>query len=397
MMKWNNNYTKIAFYAAALLLTAYLMPVEKNWTPSYSQKHNWPYGTKVLYELLPALFPESELSIMELPFYNQEIGSNNQLYWVVDQSFRLDSLELSKLLQLVRAGNDAFISTMDFSYRLMDSLAVVTGQDYKRLRIPGTEVRDTMLHCFEPDYNQCYSQKRLDSEDYFQRDSLSKSIAVITVDEQNRDHALYIKVPFGKGHFYLHNQPLLLTNYAILRPEGKAYIERLTSYLPNKDIVWDENHKAINSANKDTPMRVVLSQPAFRWAYWLTVLGLLLLFFVRAKREQRAIPVVEPPANASKQFAETMGALYFNQSNNRNLALKKIAILKEYIARKLYLQDVRFVEDEIKYLSNKSGHDEAFIAKMLKLVNSIQNTTVVSDGQLTVLNRTINRFIKQRI
>lgn len=395
MMKWDKSYNKIAFYVLAILVTAYVMPVEKNWTPSFSQKHNWPYGSKVLYELLPDLFEQSDIELATLPFYNQDPESNDKLFWVTDRTLKLDSLELSSLLALVERGNDAFISSMDFPYRLTDTLGLSTEYNYGAFVAKATSSTDTLTHCFVGGSNPCITQKLIDSEEYFVRDSLSSLAQILAYDAEDSIRVAYIKVPYGAGHFYLHNQPFLLTNYAVLRPNGKAYLETLTSYLPNRDIVWDENHKLISAQTKQSPMHVVLSQPAFRWAYWLTILGLVLFFFIRAKRKQRAIPVVEAPKNSSMEFAETMGSLYFNQSNNKNLANKKISILKEYISRKLQLSDITFSENEIIELSNKSGKDEESISKMLRLINSIKNSTEVSDGQLTVLNKSINRFIKQ--
>jgi|GEM_PF-6802587 len=47
---------KIVIYLLLLLVGAYLMPAAKNWTPSYSQKHNWPYGAEVTRDVFQDLF-----------------------------------------------------------------------------------------------------------------------------------------------------------------------------------------------------------------------------------------------------------------------------------------------------------------------------------------------------
>jgi hypothetical protein len=204
----------------------------------------------------------------------------------------------------------------------------------------------------------------------------------------------YVKIPFGKGHFYLHNQPLLMTNYYVLSTEGKRYLERMTSYLPAYNIIWDENYKAIHEMHKKSILNVVLSHKTLKWAYWLSLLGIFLLFLFKVKRRQRVIPVIEPPANDTLDFTKTMGNLYFNTADNKLLASKKIIVLKEYLSTKLYLSDVRFSEDEVMVIVNVTSHTKEEVQKLFKIILSIESTESVSEGQLKVLNRMVNRLIR---
>jgi len=233
------------------------------------------------------------------------------------------------------------------------------------------------------------------SEFFTAKDSIESEIIGIAHGSE-KEHLTYLKVPFGDGAFYLCNQPLLLTNYYVLSDEGKRYIERMTSYLPSYDIIWDESYKQIKQLNRASPLHVFLGHSALRWAYWLAFAGIGLLFIFRVKRRQRIIPVVEPPANDSVDFTKTMGSLFFNTANNKTIALKKISVLKEYLSRELYLRDIEFTQSEIMSIVNKSDQSKEEVGKLFNLIRAVQGSQSVSYSQLKLLNRMINRLMGKR-
>ena len=124
---------------------------------------------------------------------------------------------------------------------------------------------------------------------------------------------------------------------------------------------------------------------AFKWAFWLTMLGIGIFVVFRIKREQRAIPIVEPYKNRSKLFAETIGRLYFNRGDHRNLSLKSISHLKEYLHSKYYMKDIDFTQAEAKLLAKKSGYELDKITQLFNNINNIRSTQTVTDGMLTTL------------
>lgn len=393
-----SNQKKIAIYIILLLLVAYMMPVEKNWTESYSQKHDWPYGADVTRGVWSDLFPEATITEAQLPIWNTlrdtEFDSK-QLYILFDGSLSFDSLDRSNLLDFVHEGNSAFMASDRIDSKLLDTLKIT--KEYKI-----DEFTSIINGLSVSTFNQDFFDSR-DSNYTFTIRSYNKYFANIdTIDNEmiglaygiDSSELTYVKIPFGEGYFYLHNQPLLMTNYYVLSDEGKRYLERMTSYLPSYDIIWDNRYKGINEVYKKSLLNVVLSHTTLRWAYWLTLLGLLLLFLFRIKRRQRIIPVIEPPANDTLDFTKTMGNLYFNTAGNKALAQKKIIVLKEYLSRKLYLSDIRFSEDEVMIIVNKTSQSKEEVQKLFKILHSIEATERVSKGQLKALNRMVNRLIR---
>ena len=52
-----------------------------------------------------------------------------------------------------------------------------------------------------------------------------------------------IKVPFGKGNFYIHCNPIVFSNYFQVEKNNIEYTSKVLSYLEPGDIIWDENSK----------------------------------------------------------------------------------------------------------------------------------------------------------
>lgn len=392
-----SNKKRIIFYVLGLLLVAYIMPVVKNWSPSYSKDHNWPYGAEVTLDVWSDLFENVELKEADLPIWNtlQDIDHDERhLYVLFDGSMYFDSLNRSSLLEFVNEGNSVFISANSHDSKLLDTIGISSEEyfgDFSRV-LRGMQLDTVALDFFES-RDSSYSFLIADYHNYYESIDSVNSEIIALAHGLEKDHLTYIKVRFGNGYFYLHNQPLLLTNYYILQDEGKRYLERLTSYLPSHKVIWDNSHKAINALSKRSPLHVILSSVALKWAYWLCIIGLLLLFLFRTKRRQRVIPVIEPPANDSVDFTKTMGSLYFNTASNKTIALKKINILKEYLSREMYLRDIEFTQIEIARIVNKSNQSKDDVEKLFELINRIQESQSISPSRLKLLNKRINQLM----
>ncbi len=65
-----------------------------------------------------------------------------------------------------------------------------------------------------------------------------------------------------------------------------------------------------------------------RWAWFLALTLVVLYIIVYARRQQRAIPVVAPPRNATRDLVHTIGRLYWHKGDHADLARKMIAHFK---------------------------------------------------------------------
>src|SRR5690606_31789453 len=102
------------------------------------------------------------------------------------------------------------------------------------------------------------------------------------------------------------------------------------STLPSRPLVWDEFYKT-GRMEARTPVRYLLSQPPLRWAWFLSLLLVVLFILVHARREQRAIPIVLPPANTTRELAHTIGRMHWHQGDHAALARSMIVSFKDEV------------------------------------------------------------------
>src|SRR5690606_7585413 len=133
-------------------------------------------------------------------------------------------------------------------------------------------------------------------------------------------------------------------------------------------------------------LRFVLSEPALRWAYYLGM-GILLSFILfNLRRRQRPIPVVEPPANTSLQFAETVARLYWGQQDHLNLAHKRIAYFLEELRERYQMPAGRQDEAWLQRLARKSGHSTEEVQGLFAYIDRVQQQSALSAQDLLKLN-----------
>ena len=82
------------------------------------------------------------------------------------------------------------------------------------------------------------------------------------------------------------------------------------SWLPTGRPVWWDEYQKQGRAGEQSLLRVVLAHPALKTAYYLLLLGGLLLALVEARRRQRIIPTLRPLPNTTLLFTRTVADLY---------------------------------------------------------------------------------------
>jgi hypothetical protein len=116
-----------------------------------------------------------------------------------------------------------------------------------------------------------------------------------------------------------------------------------------------------------------------------------LVFIVfEARRKQRAIPIIKPLANASLEFAGTIGTLYFQRGDHKNIAEKRIHFFYDYVRTHFFLSG-----REIDFVDKLSLKALKPLVEVEALVNSIiacQQANSISVSQLTDLNKKIESF-----
>ena len=385
-----------------IIVTEVVRPKPLNWRPSYTSSDKIPFGCYVLFHELPKLFPGQKIHTTNESLYNvlaKRDSSTASNYLLINDFLDLDKQETFKLLQYVYDGNDTFIAASSFGTYLADTLNIEVETQY-------SIKEDTVLiHLTNNSFSkQNYPLKRGVYNTHFSSvDTLNTTVLGYinfkseqgTLASGSNKMAMspnFVKVRFGKGHFYLNTTPQAFTNYYMLRG-NKDYAANAFGYLKDLDVYWD-NYKKSGRIVIDSPMRFILNQVSLRWAYYLGMLGLLIFIIFKAKREQRIIPVITPLENSSIEFAKTVGGLYYEHRDYTDLIHKKINFFLEHIRSQYQLNTESINEKTAMDLAAKSGKPLLEVKELLDFVVHLNNKKHHIEQDVVQLNKKINQFKK---
>ena len=138
-----------------------------------------------------------------------------------------------------------------------------------------------------------------------------------------------------------------------------------------------------------------MKYPPLAAAFWLSILLLALYILFGGKRRQRIVEKVKPNENTSVTFTETIGRLYLQKKDNKNIAEKMTTYFNEHV-RNNYFLNTNLINDEfITTLSRKSGVEKNRVESLYRAISHVHNNAVVDDYQLLSLNEQIQHFYKK--
>lgn len=368
-----------------LVIIKMFTPEPTDWSPSYSKNDKIPFGSYILYNQLSDLFPNKKIESTNLPFYNitNEKKIENKNIVIICNQFDPDELDAKILKKLLVNGNDVFVAANSIGKFIADSIKLSTnysffgGFDSAYINFSNPLLKRTDDYKFtKGNYNH-----------YFASFDTSK---VVVLGTNDIGFANFLKVIIGKGNLYIHSVPNIFTNYNLLKAE-REYIFKCFSYLNIRDVIWDEYYKEVNKY-QSTPIRYILSQPSLKWAYFTLIISLILFVIFRGRRNQRIIPIIKPLSNTTLEFVETVGNLYFRQSNHKNIADKKITYFLDFLRIKYSLKTLHLNDELAKQLSEKSAIEVIELRKLFKLLNLVSVSTSIKKETLLELNNQIENF-----
>jgi hypothetical protein len=227
----------------------------------------------------------------------------------------------------VKQGNNFFISAYTFDQRFRDSLKF-ENQDFNFAFVYSSpETLNFVNPLLRLEQPGIFSN--IGAMEFTRIDTLNH--IVLGTDISGK--ANYIKVPYGKGAFYLHCQPLVFTNYHLLY-SNSDYAYNALSYFSGTRLLWDDYYKpqvAMYSTETQTPLRYFLSKEPLKMAIYLVLILTGIYFLIGSKRKQRFVPVLKPLENSTLKFVSTVARLYQGQPDYKKMALKKYLYLKEMV------------------------------------------------------------------
>ena len=373
---------------------------------SLRQQDKIPYGTYVAYSGLKFLFPKATIyTNRKEPGYWDSLSSveSGQALIIITGKFNADKSEMKKLISFIEKGNDVFVSARTISYDASEMLdCVVNTFDFSTNENEDLTINDSLrIYLNNPPYgkqtNYSYPGKKLDAS-FSKIDD--KTTEVLGEDDLGRPD--FIRLRAGKGNFYIQLAPLAFTNYFILHKDNVGYFEKALSVInpASTKVVWDEyylNKKMLNEnkEKKKSWFSVLSRYPALKAALLTAIFALLLYVLLEMRRKQRTIPVIKTPKNDSMDFVKTIGRLYFDKGDHKNLCRKMSSYFLEHVRNKYKLLTGSTDEEFIKKLQYKSGATEQEVRGIVYFIRYLDDAPEINHKQLTVFYKQLESFYKK--
>ena len=359
-----------------------------NWNASYTAEDKIPLGAFVLYDALSN--SDKEIQQVQIPPYEyltSEAVSGTYLF--LNSGHDFDNDELDELLNWVSSGNTVFISSTYFGENLADTLNFELGDYMTPVEFtsrPAVNLVNQNLHFekdlqFDQDINGVY---------FSSIDTLNQ-VVLGTASYDTVQKVNFIDSPFGKGHFYLHTNPQVLSNYFLLKDDNIQYAENVLAYLSNPNIIWDAYYKAGKSFYT-SPMYIFLNNRALKWAYYIAIIACVIFIIFEGKRKQRAIKVVEPLKNKTLEFTDTVSQMFMEKKDYRSLGIKKIELFLEHIRHHYRLDASNLTEDFYSKIASRSGNSLEDTRELFQEIIKFREKNEISKNDFLDLSKNINNY-----
>ena len=376
-------------------------PVLPSLKETFSKKDKKPFGSYVFYNQVKQSFYQNELLSKNENFETlwQNISDTASVYISVSRNLFLTEAGLKAMLSYVNSGNTLFISSTNIDSSLLDSLGCKAGQSY-RLDEQLANMQYTYVK-MEPTF---YKDTTPYTYFYFPLNNhfINYDTSITQVLGTNQlGKANFIEVFYGKGKFYLHCEPRVLSNYFLLQKQNYRYLQHVFAFTNTtpEHVYWDDYYNKKNyppsGQGSKSAFQILLQYPATSWALLLALFLLALYILFGGKRRQRIVETILPNANTTVAFTETVGRLYLQKKDNRNIADKMIMYFQEHIRKQYFLNTSLINDDFITTLSRKANVPKGTTAALFQSISLVQNSPEISDQQLLFLNQQIDIFYKK--
>jgi hypothetical protein len=373
-------------------------------TETFSKTDKNPFGGFIARKQFENLYPRNYVREKRTAFDEtwNEITDTSALYVCITPRLYVNEDDATAMLNYVAAGNTLFISASIFDSELLHRINCMQSQYSQSSFLGFDSVRTTDVKNEDANYDYFYLPFK---SSFTYTDSVfTKPLGVN--DEGKTNFILYF---YGRGKLLLHADPRAFSNYFLLKNDNYKYMQQVLSYTSNNpdNIYWDDYYRKLNRRsaasknknNKDedsfSTLRAILAHNELAWAFWLSVVALLLYILFSMKRRQRQIEIVKPNENTTVTFTETIGRLYLQKKDNKNIAEKAITYFNEYVRNTYFVNTNNTNSDFLSTLSRKSGLEKERVDKLYSTIQEVTNAVEVSDMQLLSLNLQIQQFIKK--
>ena len=367
-----------------------------------------PYGTYTAYNLLQQQFPNASVEINKLApaewkmlFYD----TSGQVLFIVNSYFNPSESELDNLTAFAQKGNYVFISALQMNETAQKFFKVKQENYYDNgLYNKAQEEGVTVLDSFSVnldtslfDYPWNYSYPGISYDNYFIR---FDSSFTYQLGYANNNKPNLVAINTRAGTIFIHAAPITFSNFFLLYSNNHQYFEKLLSLIPNntEKIVWDEYFLYKRNASSDDSnglLHVIFQYKNFRWAFWTAIVLLALFVVTEVKRKQRVIPLYPKPVNDSLEFVTTIGKLYYEKGDHKNLAEKLTQFFLDHLRNKYNIKTNELNNEFAKNVSAKTNVPFEEVTEITEYIYFIQYSENIRGEQLMHYYQLLEKFYKK--
>ena len=399
----------VLLVSAIAFLFIYKKPHSFDDRITLSYRDKIPYGTYAAYKLLQKEFPHAIIETNRYAPANWKTltgDSVKQVLFIVTKVFNPSEEDLNYLISFIQKGNYVFISALQMTsvaskfFKLKqksqyDFYGLMLGVHHKFNAFDSTIVSLDSNSFKTPLFYQ------YPGADFTNEFTNTDSIFTYPLGYSANLNMNLVAINSMKGTVFLHTAPITFSNFFLLYETNRQYYEKLMSLLPSdaKKIVWDEYYLYhYNNNNKPQQkqgvLSVILRYENFKWAFWVTLLLLFLYVITEVKRRQRIIPNYEKPKNDSLEFVTTIGKLYYEKGDHKNLAEKLTQYFFDYVRNRYKISTAEINSLFIQQLAAKSDKNIHEINAIAESVHTINLSDAITQKQLMDYYEQLENFYK---
>lgn len=363
------------------------------WEPQLSLNSRDPYGLYVFEELMTSSGNFSEFNeYKDYSLLDSLSQLDSSLYMYIGLDFTLTDREVDNLMEGVTRGNDLFLCTENIPQYLYSKL-------FNEYPITFNTEVIAPIKLGKNIYNMYYifEQDTLSEVwDLFHKQKIASQDKPISTAFSS---PIFLNIKYGKGNVLLHLNPVIFTNFQLLRSDGKDYLKEVIKHLDQPKVQWltfaryepvEYDLESTENPDDNGLLTELFKFQAFRWAFIIAVFGLLLYFLFRSKRERPIIPALTETKNTGFSFVDTLAGIYFEG----NKAPKMLKVMRKNfysaVYRHFYIDlGHRKNEKPLESLSKKSGVPQEKIEQLLKLLETKMD---ISNNFLSKVNKLQREF-----
>lgn len=366
---------------------------ELNKRISLSRVDDIPYGASVAYNQLSSLFPDADINVASKSPANLFNSYGKRAFIILGTRIEADGQDVANLKSWVSQGNHVFMSATDYSDTLLSSLHLESASSL----LYGDSLQVSVLNPVSGD-SQSFVYPGIRRDSYLTK--LDTGYAtVLGRDAQGRPNMVRFRYT-GGGSLILQFAPLAFSNFFLLHKRNIGYYEQALSYIPKdvREVIWDDYFRLYHPRAGFQTLSFIFNNPALAAAFWLLLILLALIYIFESKRKQRPVPVIEGLRNQSLDFVKTIGRLYFQRRDNRNLVGKMANHFYDHIRTRYNMQSGPGEEEYDRFverLSYKTGVRIEVLRELMGEMHGLLAGSVVSDEQLLAFDEKLEAFYKQ--